>query len=98
MMFENTNFTFGNIAYTAIGAAVFWGKWGRTELKAYVLSDLIGLLPIKKRSIRAGVEFLTFVGVGVVVGVGLTEPVNPAQAIMAGLGWTGLFAHTSSGR
>ncbi len=38
---DATGFTFLNILYTGIGSAVFWGKAGRSKLRAYALSDLV---------------------------------------------------------
>lgn len=76
--------------YTAIGAAVVWGKWGRETLKPYILSDLIGLLPLSER-LRNALEFLLFILIGCLVSIGVVQPVNPTQAIAAGMGWTGIF-------
>jgi hypothetical protein len=89
-MFENPSFTFWNVVYTAIGAAVFWSTWGRTKLKPYGLSELIRYLPFEQY--HPIIEFLVFVALGVVIGIGFTSPTNPRQAISAGLGWTGVFA------
>lgn len=91
------SFTFINVMYTAIGAAVFWGKWGRAELRAYILSDIMNLFNLQRKT-RAGIECLIFIGLGCIVGIGLTDPTNPAQAMVAGLGWTGLFTHSTNGR
>ena len=96
-MFVNPEFTTGNILYTAIGAAVFWGKWGRSELRAYYLSDLVAAFNLPRKT-RAALEMVIFISLGVVVGIGLTEPTTPAQALVAGLAWTGVFTYSSSGR
>lgn len=88
-MFDNPSFTFWNIFYTAIGATLLWGTWGRTKLKAYVFSNVLGLF-LSGRA-ETVVEFLVFVAVGCVVGIGVMKPVNPQQAITAGLAWTGVF-------
>jgi hypothetical protein len=90
-MFQIPHFGFWNVIFTAIGAAVYWGKAGRTKLRAYYLSDLIAKLPINENA-RAVLEFLVFVALGSLVGVAVVQPLNPTQAITAGLGWTGLFA------
>jgi hypothetical protein len=90
LVFDNPSFTFWNVVYTAIGAAVLWGTWGRTKLKALVLSNIIRLF-LSGRT-EAVVEFLIFVILGTLVGIGLVKPVNPEQAITAGLAWTGVFA------
>jgi hypothetical protein len=96
-VFQIPSFTFWNIVFTAIGVAVFWGKWGRTRLKAYVLSDLVNLIPVGAKQ-RAAIEFLVFLVLGCLVGIGVVQPTTPAQALTAGLGWTGFFTHHASGR
>jgi hypothetical protein len=90
-MFENPTFTLGAVAYTAIGAAVIWGKMGRTKLKAYVLSDVVNRLPlgIKFRSL---IEFIVFVTLGCAVGIGVAQPTNARQALTAGIAWTSFFS------
>jgi hypothetical protein len=90
-MFQLPHFGFWNVVFTAIGAAVFWGKWGRTKLKAYVLSDLIALLPVGKK-LQCAIEFGVFLILGCLVGIAVVQPTTPTQALTAGFGWTGLFA------
>ena len=89
-MFESHSFTFWNVVFAAIGAAALWGKQGRTELKAYVLSDIVRLF-LKGRS-RILVEFIIFVALGCLVGIAVVEPTNVRQAITAGFAWTAVFA------
>jgi hypothetical protein len=89
-MFEAPSFTLWNVIYTAIGAAVLWSTWGRTKLKPYFLPELIRYLPGERW--HPLIEFALFIALGVVVGIGFTNPSNPRQAISAGLGWTGVFA------
>lgn len=96
-MFEGPEFTVWKLVYTAIGAAVFWGKWGRTRLRVYILWDVVRLLPVKGRS-RATVEFLVFVTLGCIVGIGIVQPTSPMQALSAGLAWTGIFSHREYAR
>jgi hypothetical protein len=76
--------------YTALGAVFLWGRWGRTKLKTYVLSDIVALFPISD-GVKHILEFLIFIVFGGIVGVALTNPMTPAQAIVAGLGWTSLL-------
>ena len=95
-MFEGPTFTFWNVVYTAIGAMIFWAKWGRTRLKVYALSNIVRLLPIP-RIWRNAIEFLVFIFLGCLVGIGLVKPENVAQALTAGLGWTGLLSQRVSG-
>lgn len=90
-MFQGPSFTFWNIVYTAIGAAGFWSTWGRSKLKPFLIADLIRRLPARRW--HPLIEFLLFIVLGVIVGIGVTNPTNAQQAIAAGMGWTGIFAH-----
>ena len=91
LAFNIPDYSFGRVLFTAIGAAVFWGKWGKTKLKAFVLSDLLNAIPMKPK-IRGAIELLIFIALGCAVGIALVQPTNAAQALTAGFGWTGLFA------
>ena len=95
-MFENPSFHFWSLFYTALGASLFWSKWGREKLKAYYMSDLIELL-VKDERARLVIEFVLFVAIGCLVAIGIVRPQNIPQAFTAGLGWTGLVAHHRSG-
>jgi hypothetical protein len=88
--FEMPTFSLWKIVYTAIGASVYWGLWGRTKLRPYVLPDILEHLPFK--NLHPLIEFLLFLTLGCIVGIGFTNPGNPQQAITAGMGWTGVFA------
>jgi hypothetical protein len=79
--------------YTAIGAAIFWGKWGRTRLRPFLLAPIMDFCFRNKKHEKARVliEFMIFIALGVLIGVGFAEPSNIQQAIAAGLGWTGLL-------
>jgi hypothetical protein len=96
-MFDYPSFTFGAVAYAAIGSMVFWGKMGRTKLKAYVLSDVLDRLPVRPNT-QYLIEFFIFVILGCVVGIGITQPTNARQAITAGIAWTGIFSAPRSTR
>jgi|SRR6266480_5586502 len=87
---DATGFTFLNILYTGIGSAVFWGKAGRSKLRAYALSDLVTRLrvPAKWRGLT---EFALFVTLGCIVGIGLVDPRNAVQGLTAGFAWTAAF-------
>ncbi len=95
MTFQIPTFTFWNITFTAIGVAIFWGKWGRTKLKAYILSDMVNLFPMSDKW-RAAVEFIIFVTLGCLVGIAVAQPTTAAQALTAGLGWTGFVSRPAS--
>jgi hypothetical protein len=92
--FDAPGFTFWNIAYTAIGAAVLWGTWGRNKLKVFVFSDVVALVLSGRAAIFA--EFAIFILLGCLVGIGIARPTNPAQALSAGLGWTAALARPRS--
>ena len=89
-MFDNPSFTTWNIIYTAIGAMGLWGTWGKTKPKAFLLSNIIRLFLSGRADVV--VEFVIFVVLGCVVGIGIVKPMNPQQAITAGLAWTGALA------
>ena len=84
------------ITYTAVGSAIFWGRWGYKRLRPFVLADLIALLPGSHMQ-KTALEFLIFVALGCFVGIGIVDPQTPAQAISAGFGWTGLFGKIDGG-
>jgi hypothetical protein len=92
IQFEAPEFAAWSVFYTAIGVSVFWAKWGRSRLRPYVLPDVIGLLRLSPQA-RAALEFLVFLFIGCCVGIAALEPKNAVQAITAGFGWTGIFAH-----
>src|SRR2546430_2307902 len=95
-MFTAPDFDPWGVTYTAIGAAIFWGKWsefGRKELRTFIFADIVDLLPIPNATVRNAIECTLFIAIGVFVGMGVTEPSNVPQAITAGMSWTGFFAH-----
>ncbi len=79
-----------NVIFTAIGAAVLWSKWGRKQLEPYLLPHLVSAF-VSNEKTRVVVEFLMFIALGCVVGIGVCTPDNPRQALAAGFGWTGFF-------
>ena len=89
--FAPPTFESWKLCYTAIGATVFWGKWGRTNLRAYILSDIVAALPVGYR-LQHVIEFSLFIALGTLVAIGVTNPTNAAQALVAGFGWTGFFS------
>src|SRR5258705_10885517 len=88
-------FTFANIAYTAIGAAVYWGRRGRSRLRPYGLSNIVDRLGVAGTP-RVLIEFFVFVTLGCIVGIGVVDPRNATQALTAGFAWTGFFAQMES--
>lgn len=91
-VFEVPHFTFWTVVYTAIGAAVFWGRTGRTKLKVYYLSYLFDMVKFQDGVLRQVLEFAIFMVFGVLVGIGIASPSTVAQAITAGFAWTGFVA------
>ena len=90
--FEVPHFTFWNTVYTAIGAAVFWCRSGRTKLKVYYLSNVFDLVQFPEGPWRRCIEFLVFIVLGCLIGIGITKPDSVPQAITAGFAWTGFLA------
>ena len=91
-IFETPHFTFWNLVYTGIGAAVFWGRTGRTKLKIYCLSHVFDLLEMPENKWRKGLEFVVFIVMGCVIGIGIAKPNTEVQALSAGFAWTGFVA------
>jgi len=91
-VFQVPHFTFWTVAYTAIGAAVFWGRTGRTKLRVYYLSYLFDMVKFPEGPIRQVLEFGIFMVFGVLIGIGIANPGTVAQAITAGFAWTGFVA------
>jgi len=90
MGFEGPVFTLWGVIYTAAGAAIYWNWLGRDKLEAFSLSRTWSLLPINS-VLRSILEFLIFIILGVLIGIGFTNPKNPRQAITAGFAWTSVF-------
>jgi hypothetical protein len=87
------HFTLPMILYTALGSAIFWGVHGRKKLKAYVLSDLFDNLDFKEDNrYRIVIEFVLFIGFGILIGCGVIGPTTTAQALTAGIAWTAMIA------
>ena len=93
--FEMPAFTFGRVAFTAIGATIYWSVAGRSRLQPYLLGDVIQYLPVGR--FRPLIEFLVFLTFGCIVGISFTNPNSAQQAITAGMGWTGLVARAKPG-
>ena len=90
--FQAPHFTFWTTTYTALGAALFWNRAGRTKLKVYVLSSLFDAFEVPDGKWRHLAEFLLFVIFGCLIGIGIASPTTVAQAVTAGFAWTGFVA------
>ena len=80
-----------NAVFTFIGALILWCREGPGKLKIYYFSEIVDRLPLHPNA-RYFIQLLLFLTVGTIVGLALTQPVNPRQAITAGLAWTALFS------
>jgi hypothetical protein len=90
--FQAPHFTFWTTVYTALGAALFWSRTGRTKLKVYVLSSLFDSLKVPDGRARQVAEFVIFIVFGCLIGIGIAAPMTVAQAVTAGFAWTGFVA------
>jgi hypothetical protein len=84
-------FTFSMVATTAFGAIILWCKLGNEQLSVWGLGKLWDMFGLKTKWFQI-TEFVSFVVIGVVVGMALAHPTTIAQAFTTGLGWTGLLA------
>jgi hypothetical protein len=91
-MFQAPHFTFWTTVYTAMGAALFWSRTGRTKLRVYVLSSLLDAFKIPDGRGRQVAEFVIFIVFGCLIGIGIAAPMTVAQAVTAGFAWTGFVA------
>jgi len=80
-----------NHLYVAIGAILLWGKLGHEGRKAFVLEDLLAAMRMPSH-ICTILGFVIFVTLGVFVAIGVVKPTSAAQAIVAGMGWTGMLS------
>lgn len=82
---------FENHFFVAIGSILLWSKLGHEGRKAYVLEELLAATRLPS-SYCTIVGFVIFVALGVVVAMGVVKPASAAQAIVAGMGWTGMLS------
>jgi len=96
-MFEPPTFTIWELFFAALGALSLWVKLAHEKRKAYAWSALLEQF-VPNEKIRVIVEIFVFVSVGAIVSSAVVRPINPAQAIAAGIGWTGFLSAPHSGR
>ena len=94
-MFDVPTYELGSVVFTALGVVSVWGRLGPKKIRVFALSRLIEELGFTGKT-KVIVEFCIFVSTGVVVGVGVVQPTSAAQALAAGMGWTGLLAQPPS--
>jgi hypothetical protein len=78
------------LVYVAIGVIVLWCKTSKTNRNIYGLSPVLELF-FGDGHLRSIIELIIFIVLGCLVSDGLVVPTTAAQAIAAGLGWTGLM-------
>lgn len=92
-MFEVPNFSVGGTVFTALGAIVFWAKWGRSKrLEAVMLRPLFENIFGWSGRLRDGAELVAFVVLGCVLVQALLEPTTATQAFAFGCSWTGIIS------
>lgn len=79
--------------FTAVGTAVLYAKLNsrKTQQKIYALTPILERW-VPDEKVRYALEPLVFIVLGTAVGLFFGQPVNPAQAIAAGLGFTAAFS------
>ncbi len=78
-------------AYAAVGALLLWSKLGKRGREVYGLSDFLRLFGLSNK-IRLVTEPIVFVRIGAFLAVIFIQPNTAAQAVAAGMGWTGLIS------
>jgi hypothetical protein len=91
-VFEVPHFSFWTVFYTAVGAAIFWGRTGRTKLRVYYLSYVFDMINFPEGLSRQVIEFSIFIVFGCLIGIGIAKPSTVAQALTAGFAWTSFVA------
>ncbi|MFW6012424.1 MAG: hypothetical protein ACOC92_01800 [bacterium] len=75
-----------------VGAACAYWRIPPDRLQVYIFQPLIDLVPMKRGKWKKAVEFVSFVGVGMLVTHAVVDPATNMQALSAGLGWTALLS------
>jgi hypothetical protein len=88
-------FEWGAVLFVAAGSALLWGKLGYEGRKVYVLDDLLVSIGLP-RYICTPLGFAIFIAIGCVVAIGTVDPKTPMQAIVAGMGWTGMLSSAAT--
>lgn len=84
------DFSIPLVVYVAVGVVVLWCKTSKANRNIYGLSPVIALFLSNERA-RSIVELIVFLTIGCLISEGFVIPGTPAQAVAAGLGWTGLL-------
>jgi hypothetical protein len=77
--------------YAAAGVLILWSKSKATNRGVYGLTDFINrFIPQEYAKTRSIIEVICYLSIGCLISMGVFTPATPAQALAAGLGWTGL--------
>ena len=85
-----TGFAIPIPVYVAVGVIVLWSKTSKTQRNVYGLTAVVEMIFSNER-VRGVVELIVFLTIGCIISHGIVAPTTPAQAVAAGLGWTGLM-------
>lgn len=96
-MFEAPVFTSWELFFAGLGALSLWVKLSHEKRKAYGWSALLDMVVINEKW-RVPLEVLIFVSIGAIVSSAVVHPNNAAQAMAAGVGWTGFLTAPRSGK
>lgn len=91
--FQIPNFELVACTYTALGALAAYGKLAQSRVRTWALSYIFDAIYGAKKinTSRTVWECLVFVVMGVLVGVAVTQPATPSQALVAGFSWAALL-------
>jgi hypothetical protein len=78
------------VVYVAVGVIVLWCKTSKANRSIYGLSPIFALI-FRNERVKSIVELIVFLTIGCLISMGLVVPSTPAQAVAAGLGWTGFM-------
>jgi hypothetical protein len=85
-----TDFVVPIPVYVAVGVIVLWSKTSKTQRNVYGLTAVVEMV-FASEKVRGFVELIVFLSIGCIISHGIVAPTTPAQAVAAGLGWTGLM-------
>jgi len=82
--------SFQAVGFVAVGCVLAFAKLGKEQRRIYALSEIVGKMGLQP-SYRLILELTIFVLLGSLVAWAIVQPMSPAQAVAAGLGWTGIL-------
>jgi hypothetical protein len=90
-MSELILFPFSLWVFALVGVVVSWAKMTANQRHIYGLSAMVARFSSNER-LKSIIELVIFVTIGCLISIGVTKPTNEAQALAAGLAWTGMMA------